>query len=178
MPERVLDTPVDYESSSRLGAIMGSGGMIVMDERDVHGGHGPFLHGVHPGRILRQVHALPRRHEAHARDPRTDHRGQGRGRGHRTARGIEPTIQESALCGLGQTGPNPVLSTLRYFRDEYEAHIHEKRCPAKRCAALLKFEVDAEKCKKCGVCFKECPVHAIEWSKKETAVISGDASSA
>ena len=80
-------------------------------------------------------------------------------------------IKDSALCGLGQTGPNPVLTTLRYFRDEYEAHIYEHRCPAKRCPALLKFEVVQDKCKKCGLCFKNCPADAIIWQKKETATI-------
>ena len=65
-------------------------------------------------------------------------------------------IKDSALCGLGQTAPNPILSTLQYFRDEYEAHVFEKRCPAKRCQALVKFVVDEAKCKKCGICFKSC----------------------
>jgi len=67
------------------------------------------------------------------------------------------------------TGPKPVLSTLRYFRDEYEAHILEKRCPAKRCVSLLKFTVDEEKCTKCGVCFRACPTDAIIWEEKQTA---------
>jgi len=80
-------------------------------------------------------------------------------------------IKESALCGLGQTGPNPVLSTLRYFRDEYEAHIYDKKCPAKRCVSLLDFEVNPELCTMCGLCFKACPVDAIAWKKKELAVI-------
>ncbi|RLC31200.1 MAG: NADH-quinone oxidoreductase subunit F, partial [Deltaproteobacteria bacterium] len=80
--------------------------------------------------------------------------------------------KDGALCGLGQTGPNPVLSTISRFRDEYEAHIYEKRCPAKACPALLEFEVDPDKCKKCGVCFKVCPVGAITWKKKEVAVIN------
>ena len=80
-------------------------------------------------------------------------------------------IKDAALCGLGQTAPNPVLSTLTYFRDEYEAHIYEKRCPAKRCQALVKFVVDADKCIKCGICAKNCPVEAIQWKKKETAFI-------
>jgi NADH-quinone oxidoreductase subunit F/NAD(P)H dehydrogenase (quinone)/NADP-reducing hydrogenase subunit HndC len=83
-------------------------------------------------------------------------------------------IKDSALCGLGQTAPNPVLSTLMYFRDEYEAHIYEKRCPAKRCQALVKFVVDESKCIKCGICFKNCPVGAIDWKKKETAYINRD----
>jgi NADH-quinone oxidoreductase subunit F/NAD(P)H dehydrogenase (quinone)/NADP-reducing hydrogenase subunit HndC len=84
---------------------------------------------------------------------------------------LSRVIQESSACGLGQTGPNPVLSTLRYFRDEYNTHINEKRCPAKRCVALLKFEVDSELCKKCGLCFKACPAEAITWQKKQVAVI-------
>jgi len=80
-------------------------------------------------------------------------------------------IKESALCGLGQTGPNPVLSTLRYFEDEYEAHIYEKRCPAKRCVALLKFEIDPDICTKCGLCSKVCPTEAVTWKKKTVARI-------
>ena len=87
---------------------------------------------------------------------------------------LSETVKEASLCGLGQTGPNPVLSTLRYFRDEYEAHIHDKHCTAKKCRALLKFEVDPEICNKCGACFKACPVNAITWEKKQVAVIARD----
>ncbi|MCJ7829789.1 MAG: 4Fe-4S binding protein, partial [Desulfobacterales bacterium] len=83
-------------------------------------------------------------------------------------------IKDTALCGLGQTGPNPVLSTLRYFREEFEAHIYEKRCPAKRCVALLKFEIDPDTCTKCGLCFRSCPTEAILWKKKEVARIDKD----
>ena len=85
---------------------------------------------------------------------------------------LSDTIKEGSLCGLGQTAPNPVLSTLRYFRDEYHAHIFDKKCPAKRCAALLDFEVDPEKCTMCGACFKACPADAIVWQKKTVAVIN------
>jgi NADH-quinone oxidoreductase subunit F/NAD(P)H dehydrogenase (quinone)/NADP-reducing hydrogenase subunit HndC len=91
-----------------------------------------------------------------------------------TLEALSDTIRETALCGLGQTGPNPVLSALRYFRDEFEAHIVEKRCPAKRCVSLLKFEVDEEKCTKCGACFRACPVEAVEWKKKTLARIDVD----
>jgi Pyruvate/2-oxoacid:ferredoxin oxidoreductase delta subunit len=84
---------------------------------------------------------------------------------------LSEMIRDSSLCGLGQTGPNPILSTLHYFLHEYEAHIYEKKCPAKRCAALLKFEVDVDMCKKCGICFRKCPAEAISWKKKEPAVI-------
>ena len=80
-------------------------------------------------------------------------------------------IRESSLCQLGGTAPNPVLSTMRYFRDEYEAHIYEKRCPAKRCPNLIQFVVNVDKCKKCGLCFKACPVEAITWEKKQPAYI-------
>ncbi|MDR0622656.1 MAG: 4Fe-4S binding protein, partial [Deltaproteobacteria bacterium] len=76
-------------------------------------------------------------------------------------------IKLSALCGLGQTCPNPILSTLRYFRHEYEAHIFEKRCPAKACSALLTFWIDEEKCIGCGLCKKQCPASAIDGDKKE-----------
>ncbi len=78
---------------------------------------------------------------------------------------LSDTIKDTALCGLGQTGPNPVLSTLRYFRKEYEAHIYEKRCPAKRCTALLRFEVEPDICTKCGLCFRSCPTEAIIWKE-------------
>ena len=84
---------------------------------------------------------------------------------------LSAIIKDASLCGLGQTAPNPVLSTLRYFKDEYLAHVNEKRCPAKRCPALLKFTVNPDKCKKCGLCYKSCPTEAITWKKKEVAVI-------
>ncbi|HDH96801.1 MAG TPA: 4Fe-4S dicluster domain-containing protein, partial [Proteobacteria bacterium] len=80
-------------------------------------------------------------------------------------------IKSASLCGLGQTAPNPVLTTIRYFRDEYEAHIKDKYCPAHSCPALLKYRVIEEKCKKCGLCYKACPADAIIWEKKKTAFI-------
>jgi len=80
-------------------------------------------------------------------------------------------VKAGSLCGLGQTAPNPVLSTIRYFRDEYEAHILKKECPARVCLDLIKFKVNEEKCTKCGACHKVCPVDAISWAKKQPAVI-------
>jgi NAD-dependent dihydropyrimidine dehydrogenase PreA subunit len=83
-------------------------------------------------------------------------------------------VKAGSLCGLGQTAPNPVQSTVRYFRDEYEAHILRKECPARVCVDLIKFEVNEEKCTKCGSCFKACPVEAVTWKKKEVARIDRD----
>jgi NADH-quinone oxidoreductase subunit F/NAD(P)H dehydrogenase (quinone)/NADP-reducing hydrogenase subunit HndC len=97
--------------------------------------------------------------------------GHGKPEDIRTLEELSEIVRSASLCGLGQTGPNPVLSTLRYFRDEYAAHIYEKRCPAKRCVALLKFEVDPDVCTMCGACFRACPAEAITWKKKEVAVI-------
>ena len=84
------------------------------------------------------------------------------------------TIKATALCGLGQTAPNPVLSTIHYFRDEYEAHIKEKRCPAGKCKALARFVIDPEKCKGCSACSRKCPVNAISGEIKKPFVIDQD----
>jgi NADH-quinone oxidoreductase subunit F/NAD(P)H dehydrogenase (quinone)/NADP-reducing hydrogenase subunit HndC len=84
---------------------------------------------------------------------------------------LAAVITDASLCGLGQTASNPILSALRHFREEFEAHINEKRCPAKRCVALLRFEVDEGRCRKCGLCHKACPAGAVEWAKKRTARI-------
>jgi Fe-S-cluster-containing hydrogenase component 2 len=80
-------------------------------------------------------------------------------------------VKAGSLCGLGQTAPNPVLSTIRYYRDEYEAHILRHECPARVCVDLIKFEVNEEKCTKCGSCSKVCPTNAVSWKKKEPASI-------
>jgi len=87
---------------------------------------------------------------------------------------MSPTIKETSLCGLGQTAPNPVLTTLKYFPEEYEEHITEKKCRAKVCESLLEFEVIPDKCTKCGLCFRACPTDALEWKKGEVAYINKD----
>jgi len=81
-------------------------------------------------------------------------------------------IKSTSHCGLGQSAPNPILSTIRHFRHEYDAHVREKRCPSKVCVELLLFQVNPEKCKMCGICFRNCPVQAIEWEKKQVARIN------
>ncbi len=171
VPEQYLDTPVDYEAIARVGAIMGSGGVIVMDENtcmvDMARFFLDFIQEESCGKCTpcregtrRLLEIVDKITQGHGTPADLD-----------TLEELSRIIKTSSLCGLGQTAPNPVLSTLRYFRDEYHAHVYEKRCPAKRCVALLKFEIDADKCQKCGLCFKTCPADAITWQKKEVAKI-------
>ncbi len=171
VPEQYLDIPVDYEEIAKVGAIMGSGGVIVMDHEtcmvDMARFFMDFVQDESCGKCTpcregtrRLLEILEKLCE-----------GRGEPGDLETLEELSRIIKESSLCGLGQTGPNPVLSTLRYFREEYEAHIFEKRCPAKRCVALLKFEIDPEVCTQCGACFRACPAGAISWKKKEPARI-------
>ena len=174
VPEHLLDTPVDYEEIAKVGAIMGSGGAIVMNDRtcmvDMARFFMDFIQDESCGKCtpcregtLRILQILEGICE-----------GRGEMKDINKLEELSHVIHQSALCGLGQTAANPVLSSLQYFREEFEIHIKEKRCPAKRCAALLKFEVDPDLCKKCGLCFKSCPADAIQWKKKEIAVIDKD----
>jgi NADH-quinone oxidoreductase subunit F/NAD(P)H dehydrogenase (quinone)/NADP-reducing hydrogenase subunit HndC len=171
VPEDHLDIPIDYEEIAKVGAIMGSGGAIVMDEDtcmvDMARFFMDFVQDESCGKCTpcregtrRLLQILEKICE-----------GRGEPDDLATLEELSAIIKDASLCGLGQTGPNPVLSTLRYFRHEYEAHILEKRCPAKRCVALLKFEIDPDVCTKCGMCFRACPVEAIAWKKKEVARI-------
>ena len=171
VPEQYLDTPVDYEEIAKVGAIMGSGGVIVMDENtcmvDMARFFMEFIQDESCGKCTpcregtrRLLEILERICEGHGVQGDIE-----------ALESLSDVIKNTALCGLGQTAPNPVLSTLRYFRAEYDAHINEKKCPAKRCVELLKFEVDSEACKKCGLCFKACPTEAIAWQKKQAARI-------
>jgi NADH-quinone oxidoreductase subunit F/NAD(P)H dehydrogenase (quinone)/NADP-reducing hydrogenase subunit HndC len=174
VPEEQLDIPVDYEAIAKVGAIMGSGGAIVMDERtcmvDMARFFMDFVQDESCGKCTpcregtrRLLQILERICD-----------GLGKPDDIQTLQALSDVIKSASLCGLGQTGPNPVLSTLRYFLDEYQAHILEQKCPAKRCIALLKFEVDPEACTACGLCFKNCPEEAIAWEKKQPAVINRD----
>ncbi len=174
VPESHLDTPVDYESIVEVGAIMGSGGMIVMDDRtcmvDMARFFMDFIQEESCGKCTPCREGTKRMLEVLNKITR----GRGEPGDIELLEELSGTIRDTALCGLGQTGPNPVLSTLQYFRDEYEAHVYEKRCPAKRCAELLEFVVDPDRCKKCGICFKNCPAGAIRWEKKQPAFIDKD----
>jgi NADH-quinone oxidoreductase subunit F/NAD(P)H dehydrogenase (quinone)/NADP-reducing hydrogenase subunit HndC len=171
VPEAHLDTPVDYEAIAKVGAIVGSGGMIVMDETTCMVDMARFFIDFTQDESCGKC--TPCREGTRRLLQLLEKICEGRGEPEDIVKleKLSQVIKESSLCGLGQTAPNPVLSTLRYFRDEYEAHVYEKRCPAKRCVALLKFEIDPELCKSCGLCFRNCPAEAITWKKKEPAVI-------
>ncbi len=171
IPASLIDTPVDYDNLISIGSMMGSGGLIVMDEDNCMVDIAKFFleftvsescGKCAPCRIgtRRMLDILTRITE-------------GKGEEGDIEKLIElgNEIKATALCGLGQTAPNPVLSTIRYFRDEYEAHIKEKRCPAGACKALAKITIDPEKCKGCSLCSKKCPVGAISGEIKKPFVI-------
>lgn len=171
VPEAFLDTPIDYESIAKVGAIMGSGGMIVMDDRTCMVDMARFFMDFIQDESCGQCTPCREGTKRMLQIVEKITKGEGEPRDIERLEELSSVIKDGSLCALGQTGPNPVLSTLQYFRDEYEVHIFEKRCPAKRCAALVKFEVDEEKCIKCGICYRGCPVDAVKWKKKEPAFI-------
>ena len=162
IPKEHFDTPIDYESLQSIGSMMGSGGLIVMDEDKCMVNLAKFFleftvdescGKCPPCRIgtKRMLEILTRITEGKGKDGDIE-----------KLENLAQNIKNASLCGLGQTAPNPVLSTLKYFRDEYEAHIYEKRCPAGECKSLTQVKIDPEKCKQCGVCARNCPVSAIE----------------
>jgi NADH-quinone oxidoreductase subunit F len=171
LPAEALDAQVDYDSLIKAGAMMGSGGLVVMDETtcmvDIARFFLNFTRVESCGKCIPCRIGLKIMLEILERITK----GEGREGDLETLEDMAYDIKKSSLCGLGQTAPNPVLSTLRYFRHEYEAHIKEKRCPSNSCKALLKFEVVESACKKCGLCFKICPVDAVTWEKGGLAVI-------
>ncbi|SDX86302.1 NADH-quinone oxidoreductase subunit F [Acetomicrobium thermoterrenum DSM 13490] len=161
-----LDLPIDYESLTGAGAIMGSGGLVVMDEdtcmvdvarffleftqRESCGKCVPCREGTK--QMLLMLEKICK--------------GEGTLEDLSKLEELAYMVKETSLCGLGQTAPNPVITTIRYFRDEYLAHIEEKRCPAKVCPALIKYVVDPDKCRKCGLCARNCPVKCISGDRQ------------
>ena len=171
IPEALLDTLIDYKALGATGAIMGSGGMVVMDDSTCMVNMARFFLDFTAkescGKCVPCRIGTKRLHETLVRITE----GRGREGDVELLDELCRGIKDGALCGLGQTAPNPVLTTIRYFRDEYDAHIREKKCPAHECAALKTFAIDAAKCKGCTACAKKCPAGAITGSLKSPHVI-------
>jgi NADH-quinone oxidoreductase subunit F len=171
IPASHIDMPLDYDSLSSVGSMMGSGGMVVMDSStcmvDMAKFFLEFTQNESCGKCLPCRVGNKRLYERLKKITE----GRGKKGDIEFLQSLAEDIKITSLCGLGQTAPNPVLSTIRYFRDEYEAHIFEGRCPAGVCEALRQYRVNAETCKMCGKCFRECPAEAIAWEKKQPAVI-------
>lgn len=171
IPSELLDTVIDYKELGATGAIMGSGGMVVMDESTCMVGMAQFFLDFTAkescGKCVHCRIGTKRMLEILNRIVK----GEGKQGDIELLEELCYSIKDGALCGLGQTAPNPVLTTIKYFRNEYEAHIGEKRCPAKSCSDLLSYAVVADKCRGCTLCAKKCPVDAISGSPRNAHVI-------
>ena len=174
LPDNLLDTRVDFDELTKAGAMMGSGGMIVMDEDtclvDIARYFLEFLSDESCGKCtpcregIRQMLKILTNMT----------RGRGKAGDIDLLLQLAETTRGSSMCALGKTAPNPVLSTLKHFRDEYEAHIHQQRCPALSCKELIAFYIDPDRCKGCGACLRKCPADAITGDKKQVHLIDQD----
>lgn len=174
IPDSMLDLPVDYDELKKVGSMMGSGGMIVMDEDtcmvDVARYFTEFLKGESCGKCVACREGVKRMWEILDRICK----GAGKEEDIDLLMEMGEYLQDSALCALGSTAANPVLTTLEYFKDEYMLHINEKYCPSGVCKNLFQFEIDPEACTGCGACMKKCPVDAISGEKKSVHEIDQD----
>ena len=175
IPADLLDTVIDYKALAATGAIMGSGGMVVMDESTCMVGMAKFFLDFTAlescGKCVHCRIGTARMQEILTRIVK----GEGKQGDIELLEELCEAVKDGALCGLGQTAPNPVLTTIRYFRNEYEAHINEKKCPAKECVDLLTYSIDADKCKGCTLCAKKCPAKAISGEVKKAHIIDENA---
>ena len=171
IPAEILDTPVDYDSLIKAGAMMGSGGLVVMDETTCMVDVSRFF--LNFTRMESCGKCVPCRIGLKVMLDILERITTGRGvpSDIETLQDLGIAIKKASLCGLGQTAPNPILSTINYFRHEYEAHINDKRCPSNCCKELLLWQVVEDKCVKCGACKKVCPVNAIVWEKGQLAYL-------
>lgn len=167
LPEGLLDIPVDFDELAKVGSMMGSGGMIVMDENncmvDVAKYFLNFLKEESCGKCVPCREGIERMHEI--LDNIT--KGKGKESDIELLQEMSSAIIDTALCALGSSAPNPVLTTVKYFRDEYDAHIKDKKCPAGICKELIQYLIDKEKCNGCGACVKQCPTDAISGERKQ-----------
>ena len=174
IPADLLDTVIDYKALGATGAIMGSGGMVVMDETTCMVSMAQFFLDFTAkescGKCIHCRIGTKRMLEILNRIVK----GEGRDGDIELLEELCYSIKDGALCGLGQTAPNPVLTTIKYFRNEYEAHINDKKCPAKSCPDLLTYTIDADKCRGCTLCAKKCPANAISGEVKSVHRIDPD----
>jgi ferredoxin len=171
IPASLLDLPIDYERLADVGSMMGSGGMIVMDEDDcmvdVARYFLEFLNGESCGKCTACREGL----EVMWKTLSKICEGSGEEEDIELLEELAWAVKDASLCGLGSTAPNPVLSTLRYFRHEYEAHIKDKSCPAGVCKPLFQYRIEPSDCKGCGACKKNCPSDAVEGELKAVHTI-------
>ena len=171
IPESLLDLPIDFDQLSKAGSMMGSGGMIVMDEStcmvDVARYFINFLEGESCGKCIPCREGLKKMGQILTGITE----GEGREGDIELLERLSTALIDGSLCALGSTAPNPVLTTIRYFRDEYEAHIRDRKCPAGVCRKLITYVIDEEKCPGCGLCVKACPQGAITFMGKKKPVV-------
>lgn len=174
IPAELLDTVIDYKALGATGAIMGSGGMVVMDETTCMVSMAQFFLDFTAkescGKCIHCRIGTKRMLEILNRIVK----GEGKDGDIELLEELCASIKDGALCGLGQTAPNPVLTTIKYFRNEYEAHINKKKCPSRSCTELLSYTIDPDKCRGCTLCAKKCPANAIEGAVKSAHVIDGE----
>lgn len=175
LPEEMMDLEVDYDTLTGAGAMMGSGGLVVMDETtcmvDIARFFLNFTQSESCGKCTPCREGTKRMLEILTRITK----GEGKEEDLNTLENLAYVVKSTSLCGLGQNAPNPVLATLKYFRHEYEAHIREHKCLAHVCSALAEYSIDADKCKKCGLCAKNCPAQCISGDKNTAYEINTEA---